>query len=83
MTQTFVPDPSAETAEIPPCRRPSNPHQQPLRHLLIGSPKAVQGTIHTLHVLGYAEVGEWSRLIPTTNPGEVVSILVRRVRLQE
>lgn len=83
MTPTLTPDPNLETAEIPPCRRPTSPNRQPLRHLLVGPPQAVKGAIHRLHVLGYADASEWSRPIPTTNPGEVMSILVRFVRLRE
>jgi hypothetical protein len=44
---------------------------------MIGSPKGVTNEIHTLHRLGYADVGAWSRLLPTGNRGEVMSILVR------
>jgi hypothetical protein len=31
--------------------------QDPLKHLLIGSPRAIRHTIHQLHILGYAEAG--------------------------
>ncbi|KRH95522.1 MULTISPECIES: hypothetical protein [Cylindrospermopsis] len=54
-------------------------HREPLKHLLIGSKKAVISTIHYLHVLGYANATDWSDLTPTGNPGEVMSILVRHI----
>ena len=58
------------------------PCREPLRHLLIGTPKAVISTIHFLKVVGYAEVSDWSRPQPTTNPGEVISILDRIILVQ-
>jgi len=61
--------------QIIPCR-------EPLRHLLIGTPKAVTSTIHYLKVVGYAEVSDWSRPQPTTNPGEIISILNRTIFVQ-
>ncbi|MEA5503323.1 hypothetical protein VB735_09420 [Halotia wernerae UHCC 0503] len=55
------------------------PQREPIKHLLIGSPKAVTSTIHYLQVIGYASVGDWSPLLPTANPGEVMSILSRQL----
>jgi hypothetical protein len=55
------------------------PNRKPIKHMLIGSPKAVTSTIHYLQVIGYAGVGEWSPLIPTENPDEVMSILIRQI----
>ena len=62
--------------------------QDPLKHLLIGSPRAIQQTMHRLHNLGYAEVGFWSPLIAipqqqlviTTSEGEMMSLLLRSLR---
>lgn len=86
MKQSFLANPSTTSTEVStnlPIHQPETPHRQPLKHLLIGSPKAVRGAIHALHVLGYAEVGAWSPFIPTTNEGEVMSILVRQVWVRE
>ncbi|MEH2176590.1 hypothetical protein [Nostoc sp.] len=58
------------------------PKREPIKHLLIGSPKAVTSTIHLLQVLGYANVGDWSTLLPTGNPHEVMSILSRQILMQ-
>ncbi|BAZ51531.1 hypothetical protein NIES4103_41880 [Nostoc sp. NIES-4103] len=55
------------------------PTREPIKHLLIGSPKAVTGTIHYLHIIGYANVGDWSQLISTGNGDEVMSILIRQI----
>ncbi|WP_442936925.1 hypothetical protein [Nostoc sp.] len=54
--------------------RHDNPHP--------GFPKAVSSTIHYLQVIGYASVGDWSPLLPTANPGEVMSILSRQILTQ-
>ncbi|MFN6487018.1 MULTISPECIES: hypothetical protein [unclassified Nostoc] len=59
-----------------------SPKREPIKHLLIGSPKAVTSTIHLLQVLGYASVGDWSTLLPTGNPDEVMSILSRQILMQ-
>ncbi len=60
----------------------SEPSRETLKHLIIGSPKAVKSTINSLQVLGYAQVSDWSQLIPTGNPGEVMSILSRNIMVQ-
>ncbi|MBW4421430.1 MAG: hypothetical protein KME13_19720 [Myxacorys californica WJT36-NPBG1] len=49
-----------------------------LRLLAIGSREGVIETIHTLHVLGYAEAGAWSPVLPVPNSTEVMSILTRQ-----
>lgn len=58
------------------------PEREKIKHTLIGSSKAVIGTIRVLHQLGYADVGEWSPLLPTNNPGEFMSILIRTINVQ-
>ncbi|MBW4601371.1 MAG: hypothetical protein KME29_17810 [Calothrix sp. FI2-JRJ7] len=60
----------------------SSPSRETVKHLVIGSPKAVKSTIYSLQVLGYAQVSDWSQLIPTANPGEVMSILSRNIAVQ-
>ncbi|MBW4521529.1 MAG: hypothetical protein KME16_17765 [Scytolyngbya sp. HA4215-MV1] len=55
------------------------PEREPLKILVIGSRRGVVGTIRTLHRLRFAEVGEWSPLLPAPNPGEVMSILTRYI----
>lgn len=60
----------------------STPERETIKHTLIGSPKAVMGTIRVLHQLGYASVGDWSPLLPSSHPGEVMSILVRNISVQ-
>ena len=62
---------------------PDEPHREPLKHLLIGSPKTVTSTIYYLKKLGYADVNDWSPLLPSpTNSGEVMTILVKYIVVQ-
>ncbi|MCY7384324.1 MAG: hypothetical protein LH628_17395 [Microcoleus sp. CAN_BIN18] len=35
--------------------------KQPIRLLICGIPKGVESIVNLLHVLGFAQVGEWSR----------------------
>jgi hypothetical protein len=81
MAEDFIPDFDRTTdAETPlPANTPSESNRVPLKILVISTPKVVNSTIHTFYRLGYAEVSEWSKPQPTQNPGEVVSILSRRV----
>jgi hypothetical protein len=58
------------------------PKREPIKHTLIGSSKAVISTIRVLHQLRYAEVGDWSPLLPTGNTDEFMSILIRSILVQ-
>ncbi len=84
MTYNFLPN--ASDSNLPQLnlqsREPAPSDREPLKHLLIGSPKAVISTIHSLQILCYASVGDWSPLLPTANPGEVMSILSRYILVQ-
>ncbi|HEY9652739.1 MAG TPA: hypothetical protein V6C95_18935 [Coleofasciculaceae cyanobacterium] len=80
MTEEFVLD-TSEMPIIPPSPLPTA-NREPIKILLIGSPKAVNNTIQTFYRLRFAEVREWSPLQPTTNPGEVMSILKRQLSIQ-
>jgi hypothetical protein len=52
-----------------------------LRVLAIGSPPVVDSFVMSLFQLGYARPDEWSRQLPTINPGEVMRILTKRILL--
>lgn len=45
--------------------------------LLIGYSADIIEAIHTLQVLGYAEIGAWSPLLPMPNSTQLMSILTR------
>ncbi len=58
-------------------RRPAKPEAQPgrerLQPLVIGSTEGVRATIHTLHVLSYAEQATWSQLITIPPSGILIT----------
>nr|WP_201280572.1 hypothetical protein [Hassalia byssoidea] len=81
--QNFLPD--ADAQNVPILSQGSSqtePNREPLKHLLIGTARTVTSTIHYLQVIGYADVGDWSPLLPSPNPGEVMSILSRSILVQ-
>ena len=59
-----------------------HPEPEKIKHILIGSKEAVIATIEVLHQLSYADVRDWTPLLPTSNPGEVTSVLVRSITVQ-
>jgi hypothetical protein len=84
MSEEFVPD-ASEMLAVPVTPSPSpesTANREPVKILLIGSPKGVNTVIHTLYRLRFAEVREWSPLQPTANPGEVMSILKRQISIR-
>jgi hypothetical protein len=81
MTQEFLPNPTPNPQTPFPANPPSEPNRVPLKVLVISTPQGVSSTIHTFYRLGYAQVSEWSKPQPTQNPGEVMSILSRRIQV--
>lgn len=77
-SEQYLPSEDFDAPTLKSAQKPS-PKREPIKHLLIGSPKAVTSTIHFLQVIGYANVGDWSQLIPTANHDEVMSILIRQI----
>lgn len=69
--------PSPTSVETP--IEPTTSDRESLRVLLIGTRQGVTTTIQTLHRLRFAEVREWSPLLPAPNSGEVMSILTRYI----
>lgn len=51
-----------------------------VRVLVIGSHRGVTSTIRTLYVVRFAQIHEWSPLLPAPASGEVMSILTRRIK---
>jgi hypothetical protein len=74
MAQEFRSD-SISSANSNP--QPSTEEREPLRIMLIGSRAGVLEQIQTFYVKGIAQVDAWSPLLPTANPGEVMSIVTR------
>ena len=84
MSKNFLANPPAtDTATgTVPVPEPPQPDREPVKILLIGSPKAVRSIIHILYCLGFASVSELSPLQQAQKPGKVMSILMRYVRLK-
>jgi hypothetical protein len=58
------------------------PQRSPqVRHVLFGPEAAVRPTISNLHRRGYAEPNDWCKPQPTGQPGEVMTVLIKRVPL--
>ena len=82
-----LPVPTESAAQLPADLSVTLPDGDTIRHILLGRPGAVRQTIHLLHSLRYLETSRWSplidvpdgRLILTPDPGEVISLVVRRV----
>ena len=51
-----------------------------VRVLVIGSHRGVTSTIRKLYVVWFAQISEWSPLLPAPASGEVMSILTRRIK---
>ena len=56
-----------------------SPDTESLRVMLIGSIAGITTTIHNLHSRGFAEVGDWSPLLPW-GEGEMMSVLTKRLQ---
>ena len=52
-----------------------------VRVMIFGSHYGVNYTIRWLYRLNFAQVSEWSFLMPAPNPGEVMSIVTKRIPL--
>ena len=63
----------------PPKLPPQDCSEANIRHLLFGTPAAVQQTVHNLHSRGYAEPNDWSPAISTGRANEVMKVLVKRL----
>jgi hypothetical protein len=65
--QNFLCDNRYTTIPIPQFQAisPQLPERETIKHTLIGSAKAVTATIRVLYKLGYADMLDWSPLVPT------------------
>ena len=59
---------------------PSDDGRERLKFILVGSTGYVRDVQLFLARCGAVEVGDWSRLLPAPEPGEVMSILVQSRR---
>ncbi|BAY86084.1 hypothetical protein NIES267_55900 [Calothrix parasitica NIES-267] len=82
--QSFIAEASNQEKVIPHSQAIISQVTEPekIRHTLIGSSFAVTRTIQVLQKLGYANVRDWTPLVPTSNPGEVMSVLIRSITVE-
>jgi hypothetical protein len=75
------PPEDAEQISVPELLKAPLPNlangKQPIRLLACGIPPGVDDIVLRLHILGFAEVGEWSPPLPSPVEGEVIRILTR------
>lgn len=57
----------------------SEPSRERVKLLVIGSSHVVERVVLELHRVGFAEIREWSKPLPTGNYGEIMRILSRYV----
>ena len=77
MSQEFLPDDNLSARPNDGC---AVSEQEVVQITVVGSRAAVLETIHTLYRVGFAAVGDWSKLQRGPRPGQVISVLIRRSR---
>jgi len=77
-----VPDDFAQTPIEAVIDGLTNAEKRSNRMILVGAPDWVRGVIHRLHSARITEVRDWSRLLPTRNADEVISVM-QRPRVEE
>lgn len=71
------------TSERKPFPLPSSSDPDILRVIAVGSLKTVENFVLTQYRLGYAEIREWSKPLPSPNSGEVMRILTKRIVIND
>ena len=64
----------------PPAKAPNlqnSVNRELLKLFIISSRPVVSRVIHSFHRDNFACVSDWSPLVPTQNPGEVMSVLIK------
>ncbi len=81
MNTSFLPETFQTTAPLVSSNdsTETTPDRESVKVVIYGSKRGVNNTILTLYKLGFAQVNEWSPLLPSSNPGEVMSILTRHI----
>ncbi|OUL23372.1 hypothetical protein BV372_29890 [Nostoc sp. T09] len=81
MTRNFLVDtlPTPKPIVSSDNSQETTPGREPVKVVIFGTKSGVNNTIITLYKLGFAQVNEWSPLLPSSNPGEVMSILTRHI----
>ncbi|OUL22931.1 hypothetical protein [Nostoc sp. 106C] len=81
MTKSFLADafPASTPLVSSDNSQETTPGRESVKVVIFGTKSGVNNTILTLYKLGFAQVNEWSPLLPSPNPGEVMSILTRHI----
>ena len=84
MPQAFLPSslPSTDTQATVTIEPTAEPGREKVLLTVTGSAYAIERVIHELYRLGFAEVREWSKPIPTGKVNEVMRVLTRYVILE-
>jgi len=84
MLQAFLasPVPTADIQTTLTTEPTADPTREKVKLLVVGSSYAVERVIHELYRVGFAEVREWSKPLPTGTYGEVMRILTRYVLVE-
>ncbi len=80
--ENFLPTSPVESSDSPGLAIEAVSGRDAVRLIAIGSRHSVLSVIYALHRLHFAQVGDWSPLLPAPTPGEVMSILTRYVSAQ-
>lgn len=81
MSQDFIPD-SEETSSVPtshPAHTPPNPEREPVQIIVIGSKEGINNIIQTLYTHHFAQISEWSPLLPASVPGKLMRTMIRYI----
>lgn len=72
-------NPTTELIESPAAEPnlPTSANRELLKLFIISSRPVVSRVIHSFHRDNFACVSDWSPLVPTQNPGEVMSVLIK------
>jgi hypothetical protein len=76
MSKDFLPDPQEISTTSP------NPEREPVQILVIGSSRGITNIIHSLYAHHFAQISEWSPLMPAPVPGQLMRMLIRYVPRQ-
>jgi hypothetical protein len=84
MPQAFLPSslPSANTQAIMTTQPTVEPGREKVVLTVRGSVHATERVIHEAYRVGFAEVREWSKPVPTGKVNEVIRVLTRYVIIE-
>lgn len=81
MLKGFTPSPDKYPDSFTLPLAPKHPDREPVQILIIGSEPGIASVIHRLYLCRFAEVHEWTILLPAPVPGKLMRSLTRYVDL--